>query len=65
MKKTTLISLVALCLVLMATAAFAGKLDQIKERGTLICGVKDAVVPFGYVDEDSKQLVLHCKQAGR
>ncbi|GAB6175683.1 ABC transporter substrate-binding protein [Desulfobaculum senezii] len=57
MKKTTLISLVALCLVLMATAAFAGKLDQIKERGTLICGVKDAVVPFGYVDEDSKQLV--------
>ena len=37
--------------------AFAGKLDDIKARGTLIAGVKDSQPPFGYVDENTKQLV--------
>ncbi|MDK2954700.1 MAG: polar amino acid transport system substrate-binding protein [Desulfovibrionales bacterium] len=34
-----------------------GKIDQIKQRGKLVCGVKDAVVPFGYVDEATNQIV--------
>ena len=39
-----------------ATPALANKLDDIKARGTLICGVKDSVVPFGFIDETTKQL---------
>ncbi|MFW5837250.1 MAG: ABC transporter substrate-binding protein [Desulfovibrionaceae bacterium] len=35
----------------------ADKIEQIKQRGKLICGVKDAVVPFGFVDEDTNQIV--------
>lgn len=46
----------ALCLSLGGLAQ-AGKLDEIKTRGKLIAGVKDSTVPFGYVDEASKQLV--------
>ncbi|TVM17359.1 amino acid ABC transporter substrate-binding protein [Oceanidesulfovibrio indonesiensis] len=41
----------------LAAVASADKLEQIKERGELICGVKDAVVPFGFVDEKTNQLV--------
>lgn len=37
--------------------AFAGKLDEIKARGALIAGVKDSQPPFGYVDENTNQLV--------
>lgn len=46
----------ALCLAL-GGLAHAGKIDDIKTRGKLIAGVKDSVVPFGYVDEASKQIV--------
>ncbi|MFV0348298.1 MAG: ABC transporter substrate-binding protein [Halodesulfovibrio sp.] len=56
MKRFVLIA-VALCLVFSSAVAFAGKIDEIKTRGKLVCGVKDSVVPFGYVDEASKQLV--------
>ncbi|UZP67453.1 ABC transporter substrate-binding protein [Desulfovibrio mangrovi] len=56
MKRLILIA-VTLCLVFSSAVAFAGKIDEIKTRGTLLCGVKDSVVPFGYVDEASKQLV--------
>ncbi|GKT28942.1 ABC transporter substrate-binding protein, partial [Aduncisulcus paluster] len=31
--------------------------QEVKARGVLMCGVKDAVVPFGYIDEDTKKLV--------
>ena len=44
-------------LLVCAPPAFADSLDDIKARGTLICGVKDSVVPFGFIDESSKQLV--------
>ncbi|NJB67789.1 polar amino acid transport system substrate-binding protein [Desulfobaculum xiamenense] len=57
MQKRILVSVLSLCLILLATAAFAGKIEDIQARGKLICGVKDAVVPFGFVDPDSKQLV--------
>lgn len=41
----------------LAAVASAEKLQEVRERGELICGVKDAVVPFGYVDEKTNQLV--------
>lgn len=44
-------------LSLSISVAQAGKLDEIKQRGKLIVGVKDSVVPFGYVDEKTNQLV--------
>jgi len=44
-------------LFLALPAAQAGKLEEIKARGTLIAGVKDSVVPFGYVDEKTNALV--------
>lgn len=33
------------------------RIEAIKERGVLVCGVKDAVVPFGYVDEKTNQII--------
>ncbi len=57
MRNVTVFLTLVISLVLMAAPSFAGKIDEIKERGTLVCGVKDAVVPFGYVDETTKQLV--------
>ncbi len=50
------LALVAAC-TLLAGAAFAGKLDDIKKKGVLVAGVKDSQPPFGYVDEQSKQIV--------
>lgn len=55
--KRLILLCVTFSLVLTASLAFANKVEEIKERGKLICGVKDSVVPFGFVDEDSKQLV--------
>jgi polar amino acid transport system substrate-binding protein len=49
--------LVVTTLVLGVSAAHAGKLDEIKQRGKLIAGVKDSQPPFGYVDEASRQIV--------
>ncbi|EPR42849.1 ABC-type transporter, periplasmic subunit family 3 [Desulfovibrio sp. X2] len=58
MRRITFILAAVLCLVMAAGAvAHAGKLEEIKQRGTLICGVKDSVVPFGFVDEKTNQLV--------
>jgi polar amino acid transport system substrate-binding protein len=41
----------------LAGTASADALANIKAKGVLVAGVKDAVVPFGYVDEQSKQIV--------
>ena len=41
----------------VATAQEKSTLDVIKERGVLIAGVKDSVVPFGFVDEAARDLV--------
>ena len=46
--------LMVLCL---GSTASADALANIKTKGVLVAGVKDAVVPFGYVDEQSKQIV--------
>jgi polar amino acid transport system substrate-binding protein len=41
----------------VATAQEKSTLDVVKERGTLVAGVKDSVVPFGFVDEAARDLV--------
>ncbi|WP_243362139.1 ABC transporter substrate-binding protein [Fundidesulfovibrio terrae] len=46
-----------LVLAMCVSPAFAGKLDDIKKKGVLVAGVKDSQPPFGYVDEQSKQIV--------
>jgi len=60
MRKTLtfiLFSVLAMTFVIGQGMAQADKLQEVKERGTLIAGVKDAVVPFGFVDEDTNQIV--------
>ena len=49
--------MVVVSLFLGLPGANASKLEDIKARGTLIAGVKDSQPPFGYVDEETKQLV--------
>ncbi|HEU6437859.1 MAG TPA: ABC transporter substrate-binding protein [Nitratidesulfovibrio sp.] len=56
MKRLVLLA-VALCVVLSGTIAHAGKIEDIKARGALVCGVKDSTVPFGFIDEQTKQIV--------
>ncbi len=35
----------------------ADTLAQIRQKGVLVCGVKDSLPPFGYVDEKTRQIV--------
>ncbi|MFP5223314.1 MAG: transporter substrate-binding domain-containing protein, partial [Acidobacteriota bacterium] len=46
-----------LVLAFLVSPAFAGKIEDIKKRGTLVAGVKDSQPPFGYVDEKTNQIV--------
>ena len=57
MRKLSVLLCLALAMTLCASAAFGGKIEEIKERGVLVAGVKDAVVPFGYVDQKTNQIV--------
>ena len=41
----------------LGSVVYADEMADIKAKGVLVAGVKDAVVPFGYVDEQSKQIV--------
>ncbi|QLA17945.1 ABC transporter substrate-binding protein [Desulfolutivibrio sulfoxidireducens] len=56
MRKTVLFLALAAMLVLAASPALAGKVDDVKARGTLIAGVKDSQPPFGFVDEKTNQI---------
>ncbi len=44
-------------LTLISGAAAADTLATIKQRGALVCGVKDSLPPFGYVDGKTRQIV--------
>lgn len=44
-------------LALVAGVIQADTLATVKQRGTLICGVKDSLPPFGYVDGKTRQIV--------
>ncbi|WP_291327292.1 ABC transporter substrate-binding protein [Desulfovibrio sp. UCD-KL4C] len=57
MRKISIMVAIVLAMALCASSSFADKLQEVKARGVLICGVKDAVVPFGYIDANSKHLV--------
>ena len=53
-----LVSVISFIVVLsLGSVAVADEMADIKAKGVLVAGVKDAVVPFGYVDEQSKQIV--------
>lgn len=52
-----IVSVVALVMLFASMAYAESALTKIKARGALIAGVKDSQVPFGYVDEQSKQIV--------
>jgi polar amino acid transport system substrate-binding protein len=58
MRKAARFTVLACLLTLVAAMpALAGKLDDIKSRGTLVAGVKDSQRPFGFVDEKTNQIV--------
>lgn len=69
MKRLSLVLALMLALVFAANAANAGKLEEIKNRGKLICGVKDSVYLFGFVDPKTNELtgfdVDICKAIGQ
>jgi len=54
MKRIYLAALLATACIL---PAHADQLDQIKERGTLICGTLTSTEPLGYQDPDTRQTV--------
>lgn len=56
-KTTGWIFAIALTLVLALPVQAADTLTTIKQRGALVCGVKDSLPPFGYVDEKTRQIV--------
>ena len=60
MKKVIALMTLALVLALGLTAQAANKLEEIKQRGTLVAGVKDATPPFGYVDENKQLVGFEC-----
>lgn len=47
----------AVIATLVTTVATADTIATIKQRGALVCGVKDSLPPFGYVDAKSRQIV--------
>ena len=55
-RKSLVFSFLIVLGVFLASAS-ASTIDKIKERGALVAGVKDAVVPFGFVDAKTNQLV--------
>jgi polar amino acid transport system substrate-binding protein len=69
MKRLTTILAMILTFVFCAGVANADKLEEIKERGKLICGVKDSVNLFGFIDPETKELtgfdVDICKEIGK
>ncbi len=55
-KKTAIMGVIALATV-WTSAALAGRLDDIKQRGTLICGTQNASSPYGFQDPKTREYV--------
>lgn len=52
------LSCVVASITLQETFCFAaGKLQEVRARGELLCGVNDSIVPFGFIDETSNDIV--------
>lgn len=52
-----LTAMVCMSLALFAATAQADTLATVKQRGALVCGVKDSLPPFGFVDGKTRQIV--------
>ena len=57
MKRLVVILALVLSFMFAAAVAQAGKIEEVKARGVLVCGVKDSVNLFGFIDPDTKNLV--------
>lgn len=58
MKKLVTVVLSLLLVGASAASALAGDtLADVKKKGVLVCGVKDSLPPFGYVDEKTRNIV--------
>ncbi|HLQ27244.1 MAG TPA: ABC transporter substrate-binding protein [Acidiferrobacterales bacterium] len=51
------LTLSILLLVTFSAIALADTLDDVKQKGVLVAGVKDSLPPFGYVDPATRQIV--------
>ncbi len=56
-RKTMVLSLITAAATLAANTAMANKLEDIKERGTLICGTQNASSPYGFQDPKTREYV--------
>jgi len=56
MKRLVLVLALVLSFVFAAGVASAGKIEDVKAKGVLVCGVKDSVYLFGFIDPESKEL---------
>jgi len=58
-KLTSVLSLVTLLLTVVSASAAppADTLAEIRKKGVLVAGVKDSLLPFGYLDEKSKAII--------
>lgn len=58
MKKLLTVALsLSLVGAIAASAMAADTLSEVKRKGVLVCGVKDSLPPFGYVDEKTRQII--------
>lgn len=55
--KTIVLGLASASFSLLANNAMANKLDDIKARGTLICGTQNASSPYGFQDPKTREYV--------
>ncbi|MGH8784507.1 MAG: ABC transporter substrate-binding protein [Cupriavidus necator] len=56
MRKITAVAMAALTLSLTATSAFADQLADIKQRGSLVCGVLGTVEPFSFSNPQTREV---------
>lgn len=56
-RKTVVLGLVSAAAALAANTALANRLDDIKARGTLICGTQNASSPYGFQDPKTREYV--------
>ena len=56
MKRLVLVLALVLSFMFAASVASAGKIEDVKAKGVLVCGVKDSVYLFGFIDPETKEL---------
>ena len=58
MKRFTMVCLAMALVGMLCGIALAGDtLEDVKKKGVMVCGVKDSLPPFGYVDEATRTIV--------